>query len=79
MPHRKVGIGSILRFGGTVTLNSIVVYVAYNLEKVLLGRFWGAEALGIYGRAYQAAYPPDREPEYGGRGGGFLCPVAGQG
>ncbi len=58
MPHRKVGIGSILRFGGTVTLNSIVVYVAYNLEKVLLGRFWGAEALGIYGRAYQLVNLP---------------------
>ena len=43
----------MIRFGGTVTLNSIVVYVAYNLEKVLLGRYWGAEALGIYGRAYQ--------------------------
>src|SRR4029077_4287377 len=25
----------------------------YNLEKVLLGRFWGADAIGIYGRAYQ--------------------------
>ena len=43
----------MLRFGGTITLNGLVVYVAYNLEKVLLGRFWGADALGIYGRAYQ--------------------------
>lgn len=43
----------MLRFGGTITLNWLVVYVAYNLEKVLLGRFWGADALGIYGRAYQ--------------------------
>lgn len=43
----------MLRFGGTLTLNGLVVYVAYNLEKVLLGRFWGAEATGLYGRAYQ--------------------------
>jgi len=43
----------MMRFGGTITLNGLVVYVAYNLEKVLLGRFWGAEAIGIYGRAYQ--------------------------
>ena len=42
-----------MRFGGTVTLNSVVVYFAYNLEKVLVGRYWGAEAIGIYGRAYQ--------------------------
>jgi O-antigen/teichoic acid export membrane protein len=53
MPRRGTGVGSMLRFGGTVTLNSVVVYAAYNLEKVLLGRFWGADALGIYGRAYQ--------------------------
>ena len=48
----------MLRFGGTITLNSLVVYVAYNLEKVLLGRFWGADALGIYGRAYQLVTIP---------------------
>jgi len=51
--HRGVGIRSMMRFGGTVTLNSLVVYVASNFEKVLLGRFWGAEVLGMYGRAYQ--------------------------
>jgi O-antigen/teichoic acid export membrane protein len=52
-PHRRAGIRSMMRFGGTITLNSLVVYVAYNLEKVLLGRYWGAGALGIYGRGYQ--------------------------
>ena len=30
-----------------VTLNSFVVYVAYNTEKILLGRFWGAAPLGL--------------------------------
>ena len=43
----------MLQFGGAITLNGLVVYIAYNLEKVLLGRFWGAEVVGIYGRAYQ--------------------------
>ena len=52
-PRRRVGIHAMMRFGGTITLNGLVVYVAYNLEKVLLGRFWGAETVGIYGRAYQ--------------------------
>lgn len=52
-PRRRVGVHSMMRFGGTITLNGLVVYVAYNLEKVLLGRFWGAETVGIYGRAYQ--------------------------
>lgn len=53
MPSRKVGIKSMVRFGGMVSLNGLVIYIAYNLEKVLLGRFWGAESLGVYGRAYQ--------------------------
>jgi O-antigen/teichoic acid export membrane protein len=52
-PRRGVGIRSMMRFGGTITLNGLVIYIASNLEKVLLGRFWGAEAIGIYGRAYQ--------------------------
>jgi len=53
MPHRRVGIRSMMRFGGAVTLNSLVSYIATNSEKILLGRFWGVDALGIYGRAYQ--------------------------
>ena len=43
----------MLRFGGTITLNNLVVYIAYNFDKLLLGRVWGADALGLYGRAYQ--------------------------
>jgi O-antigen/teichoic acid export membrane protein len=53
MPHRRVGIPSMLRFGATITLNNIVGYISYNLDKVLLGRFCGANALGLYDRAYQ--------------------------
>jgi len=57
-PQRNIGLRSMMKFGGTLTLNSIVVYVAYNMEKVLLGRFWGADAIGIYGRAYQLVNVP---------------------
>src|ERR1022692_1817602 len=57
-PHRQTGIRSMLRFGGTVTLNGLVSYLANNVEKVLLGRFWGVDALGIYGRAYQLVNIP---------------------
>jgi len=53
LPSKGSGVRSMLHLGGTVTINSLVVYLAYNAEKVLLGRFWGAEALGLYGRAYQ--------------------------
>lgn len=53
MPQRRIGIRSMMRFGGTITLNGLIVYIASNLEKVLIGRFWGVDAIGIYGRAYQ--------------------------
>jgi len=53
MPHRQIGIRKIMRFGSTVTVTSLLLYLAFNLDKVLLGRFWGSEVIGIYGRAYQ--------------------------
>ena len=57
-PRRGVGIRSMVHFGGVLTLNGLVIYVASNLEKILLGRFWGADALGLYGRAYQLSNIP---------------------
>ncbi|MER8504311.1 MULTISPECIES: lipopolysaccharide biosynthesis protein [unclassified Mesorhizobium] len=53
LPRRGANIGSLLHFGGIVTLNGLVVYIGYNAEKVLLGRFWGAGSLGLYARAFQ--------------------------
>lgn len=57
-PRLQSGLHSLMRFGGTLTLISVVMYIAYNLEKVLLGRFWGANAVGIYGRAFQLINMP---------------------
>lgn len=57
-PRRGIGLHSMIRFGGGLTLTGLIVYVAYNFEKVLLGRFWGADAVGLYGRAYQLSNIP---------------------
>lgn len=53
LPRRRPDVGSLLRFGSKITANGLIVYLASNFEKVLLGRYWGADAIGIYGRAYQ--------------------------
>lgn len=53
LPRRRTGVRSMLHYGSAIMANSFVVYVSYNADKVLLGRFWGAEVLGVYGRAYQ--------------------------
>jgi PST family polysaccharide transporter len=52
MPHRCAEIRGMVQFGGILTLNGLVAYLAYNIEKVMIGRFWGADVLGLYGRAY---------------------------
>ena len=70
-PRAQTGIRSMMRFGGTLTLNSLVCYVAYNLDKVLLGRFWGAEVIGIYGRAYQLITLPTDNLNAAAGGVGF--------
>lgn len=61
MPRSITAVRSMLSFGGTITLNSLVVYVAYNFEKVLLGRYWGADVLGLYDRGYKLINIPTAE------------------
>ena len=54
-PTRRSGVLSMLHFGGLATLNRFLVFLAWNSDNILLGRFCGAHALGLYGRAYQLA------------------------
>jgi PST family polysaccharide transporter len=60
LPRHDRGVASMLRFGGTLTLNNLVVYAAYNFEKILLGRYFGTDALGLYSRAYELINLPTR-------------------
>ena len=57
-PRWRDNVGSIVRFGGGMTFTGVIVYIGYNAEKVLIGRFWGADAIGLYGRAYQLVSIP---------------------
>jgi O-antigen/teichoic acid export membrane protein len=57
-PRKGSGIRSMMHFGGTLTLNGVIGYLASNFDKVLLGRYWGAVAIGLYGRAYQLVNIP---------------------
>ena len=57
-PRRKCGVVSMLHFGWMSTCNSLLVFLAWNSDNILLGRVWGADALGLYGRAYQLATLP---------------------
>lgn len=52
-PRRGQGVRELVGFGGHVTAFEFVNYFHRNLDNILIGRVWGAEALGIYSRAYQ--------------------------
>jgi O-antigen/teichoic acid export membrane protein len=57
-PRRRAGVRSMMHFGGTLTLNGIVAYVGFNADKVMIGRFLGVDAVGIYGRGFQLINMP---------------------
>jgi len=57
-PHRSPEIWSMLRFGGAITIQSVLTYLAQNIDKVVIGRVSGAYAFGVYGRAYQLVNMP---------------------
>ena len=48
----------LLHFGGGVTIGRVGNYVAVEGDNVVVGRWLGAEALGLYGRAFQLMAMP---------------------
>ena len=58
LPAPNSGVRSMLRFGTNLTGNNIVNYLARNIDNLLIGRFWGANQLGLYSRAYQLLLLP---------------------
>jgi O-antigen/teichoic acid export membrane protein len=52
LPRNFLNVGSLVTFGGYSAAYGIVNYFARNLDNVLVGKFWGATALGFYSRAY---------------------------
>jgi O-antigen/teichoic acid export membrane protein len=57
-PRRGTGVGSMIRFGGNLTGFATINFFSRNLDNLLIGRFWGAQQLGIYSRAYQLMMLP---------------------
>ena len=58
MPRWRTGIRSMVQFGGTLALNNVIAYIGLNADKVMIGRFLGVDAIGIYGRGFQLASIP---------------------
>ncbi len=60
-PERVIRFGRVrsqLAFGGYLTLSQFVRYTARHVDRLLVGRAFGAEVLGFYGRARGWLYTP---------------------
>ena len=57
-PVRHSGVRAMVSFGAYLTGFNIVNYFARNLDKILIGRYYGAAALGFFEKAYQMLLLP---------------------
>jgi O-antigen/teichoic acid export membrane protein len=57
-PPRREKISELLSFGGHLTVVEILMYFGRNVDSILIGRFYGAEPLGQYSRAYSLLMVP---------------------
>ena len=51
LPMRKSGVGSMVRFGAHQTAADLALSIARGSDNLLIGRFFGSTALGLYSRA----------------------------
>jgi PST family polysaccharide transporter len=53
-------VRSFVHFGGNATASMVVGYLAGNLDKVLIGWYWGAASLGLFERSQSLVLLPIR-------------------
>lgn len=54
----RAELGELLDYGMGVTLNMMVVYATYHGDNLVIGRWLGPAALGLYSRAFQLMHFP---------------------
>lgn len=58
LPVRGAGVRPMLSYGSNFTGSNLMIYFSRNLDNALIGKFWGAQQLGLYGKAYQLLLLP---------------------
>src|SRR5690606_17232490 len=51
-PRRRSGVMPMVRFGVNLTGSALAGNLRLNADNILIGRFFGPEALGIYSRSF---------------------------
>ncbi|WP_432504961.1 lipopolysaccharide biosynthesis protein [Kineococcus arenarius] len=57
-PRRRSGVRSFVSFGGGISTFRVLDYASRNADNLLIGRFLGADALGLYTRGYGLLMAP---------------------
>ncbi|MHC4696757.1 MAG: lipopolysaccharide biosynthesis protein [Planctomycetota bacterium] len=60
-PVRGSDVRELLSFGGNLTAANLLTFLVRNLDNVLIGWRWGADALGFYSKAYELLLLPVRQ------------------
>lgn len=58
LPRRHCGVLSMIKFGSSITGFRTINYFSRNADNILIGRFQGAQALGVYSIAYRLLLMP---------------------
>ncbi|MBT4511719.1 MAG: oligosaccharide flippase family protein, partial [Chloroflexi bacterium] len=56
--RKGTGVRDMLKFGGHLTGFNFINYFSRNADNILIGRYIGADALGLYAKAYQLFMMP---------------------
>lgn len=56
--RKRAGVRDMLQFGGHLTGFDLINYFTRNADNILIGKFIGVDALGLYAKAYQIIYMP---------------------
>jgi O-antigen/teichoic acid export membrane protein len=56
--QKGTGVRNMLKFGGRLTVSNFVHYFSRNLDSILIGRFIGADLLGLYSKAFSLLMTP---------------------
>jgi O-antigen/teichoic acid export membrane protein len=57
-PQRGAGTSAMIRFGGELSATGLLTGLISNVDKLLIGRFYGAAPLGMYRQAQQLLVAP---------------------
>ena len=58
LPYRRESVRSFVRFGVELTLTHFLYVVATNVDRLIVGKLFGASALGLYRQAHQLIMVP---------------------